>query len=576
MRRISKITFLVFLTLTILALLDCLFLCFFPIHDNDIWWLLASGREIIQTRSGLTTDVFSCTIRGEAWLNKYQPFEILSYLVFTKAGFDGLIGLRSILVLLSIALVFSSGFFWRRDVRSLRVSRSLPALLIASVAFLMSPRMFIRPELFSFVFFSASCLLWEKYYRKKLTPVFFVLILLIQIAWVNFHSAFILGWILCAAYLGERTYQYRERAGREWMLFPGLILASLVNPFGGRMLWGVWDVLHTPFHHKLLMEWQPIFGNAYPSPLRWFIAGAAAFGVAGFFINRTNRRWVHLVLLLLFFGMTLKSQRHVGFFALVWGLANLWNFSYIAPRFRRQLVKRRIILRAYYILVYIILLLFNIGISMGLLFSSLGVDRPFGFGVHRFRFPWDCADFMEKEGIQGNLFNGYDSGGYLIWRLAPLVFPCIDGRAEPFPPSLVERHWRIITGGESPETFCQEYGIAIALVDYDDRELLVHFHRNPQWALCHVGYRSVLFLKRTQQNAPVIERWEIPGDESEITEEMQERLLLPTSEQISRIFPYADYRRLAAIRIHVLETLGMGKIAQIQRTKSGGKEGFVR
>jgi hypothetical protein len=568
MRRISKITFLVFLTLTILAFLDCLFLAFFPIQDNDIWWMLASGREIIQTSRPLTTDVFSCTIQGEPWLNKYQPFEILSCLVLTKAGFNGLIVLRSILVLLAVSFMFSTGFSWRRHVHGIRIPRSLPALLVVSSAFLMSPRMFVRPELFSFVFFSASCMLWERYHQEKLTPLFVVLILFIQVAWVNFHSAFILGWVLCAAYLGERVYHFRERAGREWMLLPGLVLASLANPFGGRMLWGVWDVLHTPFHHNLLMEWQPIFGSAYPSPLRWFIVGAAVFGAAGFFINRANRRWMHLVLFLLFLGMTLKSQRHVGFFALYWGLFCLWNFSYIAPRIRRKLIKRRILLRSYYILIYAILLLFNIGISTGSVFPALKVDRPFGFGLHKSRFPFDCADFMEKEGIQGNLFNGYDSGGYLIWRLTPLVLPCIDGRAEPFPPSLVERHWRIITGGESPDPFCVEYGITIALVDYDDRGLLVHFRRNPSWALCHIGYRSVLFLKRTEQNSPVIERWEIPGKESEIGEEIQKRLLLPTSEQIARDLPYADYRRLSAIRIHVLEALGLEQAALIQKKKN--------
>ncbi|MBN1899826.1 hypothetical protein JW926_00705 [Candidatus Sumerlaeota bacterium] len=565
MRRISKISFLVFLTLTLLALLDALFLSFFPIQDNDIWWILAAGREIVQTQKPLKTDVFSCAITGKAWLNKYQPFEILSYLVFARTGFNGLIALRSLLVLLSLSLLFFTGVFWRRDVRGFRTPRSVPSLLIASTAFLMAPRMFVRPELASFVFFSASCLLWEKYYRQKLTVTFYILILLIQVAWVNSHSAFILGWILCAAYLGERTFLYKQRAGREWTLLFGLALSSLVNPFGARMLWGVWDVLHTPFHHKLLMEWQPIFGSSFPSPLRWFIMGAAAIGLAGFILNRANLRWSHLALFLLFFGMTLKSQRHVGFFALYWGLANLWNFSYISPRVRRKMVKRRILLRSYYILVYAILLSFNIAITTNFLFPTLKVDRPFGFGFHKARFPIDSADFMQKERIQGNLFNGYDSGGYLIWRLHPDVFPCIDGRAEPFPPSLVERHWRIIMGEESPEPFCEEYGVAIALIDYDDRELLVHFRRNPGWALCHLGYRAVVFLQRTEMNEPVIERWEIPQEESEITEEMQPRLLLSSPDQISRIMPYANYRNLMAIRIHLLETLGLEQTARTQK-----------
>ena len=42
-------------------------------------------------------------------------------------------------------------------------------------------------------------------------------------------------------------------------------------------------------------------------------------------------------------------------------------------------------------------------------------------------YPVDAANFVDEKGYQGPLYNHYDWGGYLIWRL-PRLPVSIDGR----------------------------------------------------------------------------------------------------------------------------------------------------
>lgn len=476
--------------LLITAFMNILFLTWFPIEDNDIWWLLAAGREMVQSGGILKTDIWSCTINGQPWLNKYIPFEILVYLLYAKGGANALIALRSFLVLAAAAVIFCIAAMWRRRENSPALNIPLAALILTLTGLLMAPRMFVRPELCSLVCFALALLLWENQRGKKIKPSFVIAIIALQIIWTNLHSAFILGYIIAGAYIIESSLR------RLWLL-PLLVISSLVNPYGYGMLAGVLDVMRTPFHHKLLWEWQPLFHAGVPEPLRWAIAGTGALTLTGFALNRRRLRPAHIMLSVFFFLMTLKARRHGGFFALSAAATNLWNYGFLIERLKIRFPN--FVIRYSPLAVLILLIIFNQMIPNGALFRAFRVRRPFGFGINRARQPWDSAAFMKAENLQGNLFNGYDCGGFLIWMLAPDVRPCMDSRAEPFPPALVERHYRIIVGEESPDPFIEEFKISLALIDNNDLNLLTHFNRKREWKMIFSGYKGALFQRMDER-----------------------------------------------------------------------------
>ncbi|MCX7001559.1 MAG: hypothetical protein NT106_14895 [Candidatus Sumerlaeota bacterium] len=476
-----------------LAALSILFLTFFPIEDNDVWWLLAAGREMVRTGRPLMTDVFTCTINGQPWMNKYMPFEILIYLLYAAGGVNALIALRSLLVLGALLIISFHIIIWRRRKGAAAPDAFLASFILLVTGFLMIPRMFVRPELFSFICFALLFLLWEHVRGRPLTGGFMAALFLLQAFWTNMHSAFVLGYFVSGAFLLERGVERRYFSLKEWFAIPLQVLSSLINPYGLRMPGGVLDVMRTPFYHRHLWEWQPLFSRIVPEPLRWIVLCWCLVTVAGFLVNRRRIRIAHLLLVLFFFIMTLKARRHGVYFALSAGVSNLWNYGYIlgvlknrVPAFARTAAVCALL---------IFLLIFNRAIPSGTLYHILRVSRPFGFGINNSRYPWDCATFMKSEKMSGNLFNGYDCGGYLIWRLSPDLRPCIDSRAEPFPPALVERHYRIITGDEPPDAFLKEFNITIAMIDLEDRDLLSHFYKMADWNLSFMGHKSAVFTK---------------------------------------------------------------------------------
>jgi tetratricopeptide (TPR) repeat protein len=56
-----------------------------------------------------------------------------------------------------------------------------------------------------------------------------------------------------------------------------------------------------------------------------------------------------------------------------------------------------------------------------------GGVRPFGFGIIG-NTPVAAADYLEANGVRGNVFNSYETGPYLIYRLYPAIRVAMDSR----------------------------------------------------------------------------------------------------------------------------------------------------
>ena len=90
----------------------------------------------------------------------------------------------------------------------------------------------------------------------------------------------------------------------------------------------------------------------------------------------------------------------------------------------------------------------------------------FGTGLSWW-FPQRAAAFVEDEHISGKIFNSYNEGGYLVWRLGPEYLDYIDGRAIPFGPQLFELNAQLMTTPPDWREWQQEvdhFGINTILV----------------------------------------------------------------------------------------------------------------
>jgi hypothetical protein len=76
--------------------------------------------------------------------------------------------------------------------------------------------------------------------------------------------------------------------------------------------------------------------------------------------------------------------------------------------------------------------------------------------------PLPAASLSALDRCEGNLYNRYDEGGYLIW-FAPRHKVFLDGRQDPYPPALIRAQLAAEASGEIGELF-ERYAIRCAYV----------------------------------------------------------------------------------------------------------------
>ena len=73
------------------------------------------------------------------------------------------------------------------------------------------------------------------------------------------------------------------------------------------------------------------------------------------------------------------------------------------------------------------------------------------------RFNWSplpVASLSALDRCQGNVYNRYDEGGYLIW-FAPGRKVFLDGRQDPYPPSLIKEQLQVEASGDFERLFAR-------------------------------------------------------------------------------------------------------------------------
>ena len=136
-----------------------------------------------------------------------------------------------------------------------------------------------------------------------------------------------------------------------------------------------------------------------------------------------------------------------------------------------------------------ILSLFAIGIVWILVISSCLTFSPLN-SVRGGGYPGQAVEYIQKHGCQGgNIFNSYDFGGYLIWKL-PTQKVYIDGRMPDWRDEAgqryMDRYFKVYRDKEYQKSQFGQYNIRCALVQKtkDNKNLL-------SW-LKEAGWQSVV------------------------------------------------------------------------------------
>ena len=463
------------------------------ISDYDFWWTLKSGQFIAQNHRLPVPDPFAFTTKlahdaypGESVTRQFNlTFEWLAqlkfYSIYKLAGFAGIVWFRAVLLTACSALI--GLIVWRRTAGFYRAL----AAAFAAAAILWPDFAHDRSYLFTFLFLAATLATLE--YRRWLWAL-----PAIAIVWANCHGGFFLGWIAVGAYSAEAIY-LRRRDRELWIISAVSVGASAVNPNGFRVIEVLGYFRHSFLQSKLL-EWNaPAYGRSRGlarcfSQAHWRCCWPAK-----------RVRLADWLLFAAFAAAAITAQRNV-FLVGFWAPVVIATYIPIYVQWKRPVPAIAQFAAAALVLTGLV-----VGWARGSFFQ---------FRVADWRFPLGAADFLVAHGVTSPMFNTYEFGGYLIWRLWPQERVFIDGRA--LSESVFNDYARILynhssaDGGRSSQQLLDQYGIqAIVMNGFEYSEGLVYnllpalSGNQTEWKLVYNDPQAVIFMRQPPAGVQVLD-----------------------------------------------------------------------
>ena len=443
---------------------------FQPLTDSDYFWHLKTGEYILAHHALPKTDIFSYTQYGKPWELHEWLFEVMLYQVWQWAGGWGVRFMTSLLATLSLLFAYLAAS------RLLKGSTAaLVLLLIVMVPFSLgiSP----RPQLMTYLLFSAFLYVLSdfKYFQGMRA---LILLPVLMVLWVNVHGGYIVGIALLLLFSlcewanyglgGTRDEMTVTRLKRLSWSTAATILASLANPYFVEHWLYPFRVMGMNASRNYISEWRsPDFHD--PHTLSYlFLVGiffaidiyrrkkpdATEFVLPSAFIAASFYAVRHIplaALLLLVFG---AAALHQGLFAgsLAGGLRKLQR------RYASRITAGRQLGNVEYAMNWMFL---GIAMLSLLFYAQAHRDRP---GPA----PAGAAQFVLDSGLRGRMFNSYDFGGYLIYKLYPAQRVFIDGRADLYGDAFIDKSYRVIAEGKPGwEKALDGFGIDYVVCEHD-------------------------------------------------------------------------------------------------------------
>jgi hypothetical protein len=465
--------------------------------DSDAWWHLKSGQLMVEQGRILRTDPFSYTRSGQPWIDHGWLAQIGIYLLYRAGGFPGLaLGLAA-LVTLTFALVY----------RQSQGSPYLRAFTILLAAITSSSIWAVRPQIVSFFLAAVLYFLLDRYKHRRERKYLYLLPLVVLL-WVNIHGGFATAFILLLCYLAGETLSWLlgtcDARGPLSIAIAAAfcLLVVPINPNGAQMLTYPLRTVGIGVLRDYIQEWaSPDFHQFFVHPFIWlFLATLVAVARSGRRIDLTD-----LALVGVFAYMGLLASRNIALFALVAApiLARYAELSLAGlPESLRRQEWAQLLLRpaaarppAQPLLAAANWLLLSLLLVAGAIRCFAVMTPSAQSQAELANYPARAADFIQQERPPGPLFNSYNWGGYLIWRLWPDYPIFVDGRTDLYDDPFLREYLAAALARPGWQEALNRY--SVNLVVTESNGLLARFLAREQgWQMAYSDDMATVFIRR--------------------------------------------------------------------------------
>ena len=480
-----------------------------PIQDGDIWFHMAYGRYFID-QSTIIPDhtLFSWTVSDNNTIYCTWLPDILLYLAYQVGKLPLLFTIRYA----GIAVFFT--FFWVTAVRTGSWRNPITGVVaILSVA-MSDAGIYIKPELFSYVFMSAIVLLfWRIKQRGADSVLSCYLFPLIMLVWVNCHGAFIFGILFIAVVILGETLNalllsrnaMPSRLRKHLLISAALtFLMVFVTPYGAaypkQLFRSAIDKLVTPAGMQdfvNIIAYQPVYKSLTTFYFVYFVlACMILISLIWFYIRKRGYDWTILLTNGCFAVIYLWLLRSTYFFVPVFAFSFLYMISAVPEfwSFKRKWLHWSAVVVA-------------VGLSLGLAgnevwkFSDSSLKTSTKTFDVSYKDPVAEAAYIKDNIKVDKVGNTYDNGAYLLWKLWPETKVMVDSRY--FPYKRWFKEYELLVSGTGFDEFVKKSNCSVWCIDYYNYRLMRVFLGHSEWKRVFCGPAGVVFARN---DLPVAQR----------------------------------------------------------------------
>jgi hypothetical protein len=521
--------------LTLLIVTAVLLVTLFPKPENDLFFELRIGTDILRTGHLPHSDIYSWINRGTRWdVPEWFSF-VLYALAFRAGGFFGTWLLMASVIVAAVLVVW----FWLLR----RVGAAWAFLLTNLMLLAMSDCIQERPYVFTYLFLAVALAVFTEFRSSPAAPAIAGIrnrgrlhclrLALIAVVWTNLHQGVVVLIGLLAVYgVGDmaaalRSHmrsaddagELRRRAGHTLALFAVCGFAVMVSPYGWGVYRNIFVTLHDPTLMSSVTEWKPV--TVLPvAQMQPFLLMTALICMSLALSRKRNLPDILAVAVL--FLESLLHARNIALFAVGATVIGAPHFESALCLLRQRLPAARPALTRdlllglfslFYVLTVALVACANLRKAAG--FRGLSA-RGVGEAVARQpSYPAAACAFVRAEHFPGDLrlLNNFEIGGYLMWTLpGEPVF--IDGRLDVYAGRTFDDMLVLARGRATPR-----WTDLIRRYDFDcvittSKREATPFEQDPGWKLVYIDakvphhLRCRILLRRTARFQVLIARCE--------------------------------------------------------------------
>lgn len=477
---------------------------------DDTFWVLATGREILESGRIPYTEIFSFSAPGHPWYHQEWLSHVLFYAVTRTLGPDGVMAFK---IGIAVAIIVLLGFVAAR--RS--GSEFFGAAAAAFAAWACADDLDLRAKIFT-VLCSIVAIGIVDAWRRGASSRTLLLLPVLMTLWANLHYGFVYGLVIIGAYAAAETVksltglpeapQPTRRALLLCAVVPLAALACLLNPQPLGSFAIALEHLRPDNPWRQVIEWKPpvLFRHGVPAPftVALLVQIMAAAGAATLAWRRFDLADAGLAAATA--GVALQSRRFAPLFVFVATPFLARNLAVIAHRLAAA---RPSLARVGPRLATTTALAATLGIGAADVAHLRAVSAPGLFAGLSYldSFPVDAVTFLRANPMPDTkLYDFYPWGGYLLWAL-PGVPIWVDGRAAvAYPPEIATEYTAIERGDDQALALLGRYGANVVL-HRAGYPLPRRLRRNADWVRVYDDGLASIHVRRTPASAAWLERF---------------------------------------------------------------------